>query len=137
MREKGVHMRERTVLEETDLLKLCVDARGRETTGSMTHDGIDPRWNQETQLLWRFCEVLFLRLGLGRPVGVHDSGGPTLAIDVERKILEVLCARIKGFSDPNDIIGTIRTHLLEPPVRLRTSGSMNESSFLARNSMFD
>lgn len=60
--------------------------------------------------------MLFLRLGLRRPVGVHDSGGPTLAIEVERKILEVLCGRIKGFSDPNEIIGTIRSHLLESPV---------------------
>jgi hypothetical protein len=117
MRKKGVRLREKLAI---DIPKLCVDALGRETTVLTPHDGIDPRWDRETQLLWRFCEKLYLRLGLGRPVGVHDSGGPTLAIEVERKILDVLCGRITGFSDPNEIIGTIKNHLLEPPVRERS-----------------
>lgn len=117
MREKSVRMREKIVLDKTDLPKLCVDVRGHETTGLTTREGIDPRWDRETQLLWKFCEVLYLRLGLDRPVGIHDTGGPTLAIDVERKILDVLCGRIKGFSDPNEIIATIKRLLKLPCVK--------------------
>jgi hypothetical protein len=93
------------------------EALERETAVLTTQAGSDPRWNREAHLLWRFCEVLYLRLGMGRPVGIHDTGGPTLAIDVERRILDVLRGRIKGFSDPNEIIATIKRLLKLPCVQ--------------------
>lgn len=49
-------MREKIVLDKADLLSVCeavIDRRGL-----TTHNGIDSRWNRETELLWRFCDAL-------------------------------------------------------------------------------
>jgi hypothetical protein len=112
--------RTRVVIDKRDIVNLCLKAL---TNASRVLDGYDPtnqRADKETLLLWEFSRVLFMRLELGG-FGTQDRGAPSLAVDAWQKIIDVLDRRITENPNPNEIVGLIRTYLLEPALNRQSA----------------
>ena len=107
-------------IDMTELRALCAEVLANAGQILDQCDPNNPEMDGEALLLLRLLELLYAKLEIGRFAGVHPRGAPTVAPDLWQKIMDVLPGRLQGWSGRlDDIETTIRTFLLDPPLKSR------------------